>query len=363
MEAGTVTGVVFGMLDQAFVDTHVIAEFVAMIGWMFVDALQKQVVPLVLFSPLTGVTGIGDIRVPGGVGANPSAISLRDGLRDHARHRAGVPDRARRGLRTGGDRRLRRHCGEGADCLNVFAEIGLFIQLHLLGTRSILLKLLSWPNPTTFIELMRPAQVFAVSRVSSNATIRIIRRSVTERVGVDEGVASFCVSFGATVDMDGIAIMQDVATMFLATSTASALESRAWAAVVGMAILATIGTASMTGAGLVMPTMVLTRVGLPIEGIAIILGVGRRMDMIRMVVNITGDAVVTTIVARGPGQGGRGNLRRSRYLRHHRRRANHPAARHAGPVTPRPCRHARRGLDLIPPRGAATAAEMRKRTR
>jgi len=178
----------------------------------------------------------------------------------------------------------------------------LALMLHLFGTLSILLKVLSGLNPLTFMSKMRPAQIFAFSTASSNATIPVTYRSVTERVGVDKGVASFCVPFGATINMDGTAIMQGVATVFLANVYGIDLGISGYVTVVGMAILASIGTAGVPGVGLVMLTMVLSQVGLPIEGIAIILGVDRLMDMIRTAVNITGDAVVTTIVAKGEGK-------------------------------------------------------------
>jgi Na+/H+-dicarboxylate symporter len=102
--------------------------------------------------------------------------------------------------------------------------------------------------------------------------------------------------------MDGTAIMQGVATVFLANVYGIELGLGGYITVIGMAILASIGTAGVPGVGLVMLTMVLSQVGLPIEGIAIILGVDRLMDMIRTAVNITGDAVVTTIVAKGEGK-------------------------------------------------------------
>jgi len=176
------------------------------------------------------------------------------------------------------------------------------LLLHLFVTLMLLLKVTTGLNPLTFIQKMRPAQIFAFSTASSNATIPVTYRCVTERVGVNNSVASFSIPFGATINMDGTAIMQGVATVFLANVYGVDLGVSGYLTVIGMAVLASIGTAGVPGVGLVMLTMVLGQVGLPVEGIALILGVDRLMDMIRTVVNVTGDAVVTTIVAKGEGQ-------------------------------------------------------------
>ncbi len=176
------------------------------------------------------------------------------------------------------------------------------LLLHLFGTLMLYLKLFSGLSPVTFLQKIRPAQIFAFSTASSNATIPVTLRCVTERIGVNNSVASFTVPFGATINMDGTAIMQGVATVFLANVYGIDLGLGGYLTVIAMAVLASIGTAGVPGVGLVMLTMVLGQVGLPIEGIALILGVDRLMDMIRTVVNITGDAVVSTIVAKGEGQ-------------------------------------------------------------
>ena len=161
--------------------------------------------------------------------------------------------------------------------------------LHLFVTLMLILKLMSGLSPMTFIAKIRPAQIFAFSTASSNATIPITYRCTTERMGADNSVASFTVPFGATINMDGTAIMQGVATVFLANVYGVTLGLGGYLTVIAMAVLASIGTAGVPGVGLVMLTMVLTQVGLPIEGIALILGVDRLMDMIRTAVNITGE--------------------------------------------------------------------------
>jgi Na+/H+-dicarboxylate symporter len=170
--------------------------------------------------------------------------------------------------------------------------------LHLFVTLMLILYVFSGLTPMAFLRKIRPAQIFAFSTASSNATIPVTMRCVTERMGVDNSVASFTVPFGATINMDGTAIMQGVATVFLANVYGIDLGIGGYVTVIAMAVLASIGTAGVPGVGLVMLTMVLTQVGLPIEGIAIILGVDRLMDMIRTAVNITGDAVVSVIVAK-----------------------------------------------------------------
>jgi Na+/H+-dicarboxylate symporter len=122
---------------------------------------------------------------------------------------------------------------------------------------------------------------------------------VTERLGVKNSVASFTVPLGATINMDGTAIMQGVATVFIANVYGVELGLGGYLTVIGMAVLASIGTAGVPGVGLIMLAMVLNQVGLPLEGIGIIMGVDRLLDMCRTSVNITGDAMVSTVVAKG----------------------------------------------------------------
>jgi len=145
---------------------------------------------------------------------------------------------------------------------------------------------------------MRPAHIFAFSTASSNATIPVTLQVVEKRLGVDNSTAAFTVPLGATINMDGTAIMQGVATVFIANVYAIDLGVSDYLTVVGMSILASIGTAGVPGVGLIMLAMVFNQVGLPVEGIGLILGVDRILDMIRTAVNITGDATVTCIVAR-----------------------------------------------------------------
>ena len=121
-------------------------------------------------------------------------------------------------------------------------------------------------------------------------------------MGVHNSVAGFTVPLGATVNMDGTAIMQGVATVFIAQVYGVDLSLGAFLSVILTATLASIGTAAVPGVGLITLAMVLSQVGLPVEGIALIIGVDRLLDMVRTAVNVTGDSVVSVIVAHGENQ-------------------------------------------------------------
>lgn len=175
------------------------------------------------------------------------------------------------------------------------------LLLHALGFYSILLKLLSGLNPVELLKKMRPAQVFAFSTASSAATIPVTLSTVEKRLGVDNKIAAFTVPLGATINMDGTAIMQGVATVFISQMYGVEIGLMGYLTVILTATLASIGTAGVPGVGLIMLAMVLQQVGLPLEGIAIVMGVDRLLDMVRTAVNITGDAVVSTIVAKSEG--------------------------------------------------------------
>lgn len=179
-----------------------------------------------------------------------------------------------------------------------FFTVVLVLVLHLCLTQMILLKLLARVNPLIFLRKMRTAILFAFSTSSSNATIPVTLKAVEQKVGVDNSTASFVVPFGATINMDGTAIMQGVATVFIANVYGIELGLMGYLTVIVMAVLASIGTAGVPGVGLIMLAMVLNQVGLPVEGIALIMGVDRLLDMMRTAVNVTGDAMTTTIVAR-----------------------------------------------------------------
>ncbi|MDE0841851.1 MAG: dicarboxylate/amino acid:cation symporter [Porticoccaceae bacterium] len=175
------------------------------------------------------------------------------------------------------------------------------LMLHCLGTYSLLLRALTGLSPLRFFANMREPMAFAFSTASSGATMPVTLRAVKNNVGVDNSVASFTVPLGATVNMDGTAILQGVATVFIAQAYNIDLGVEAYLMVILTATLASIGTAAVPGVGLVMLVMVLNQVGLPAEGISLIIGVDRLLDMCRTAVNVAGDGVVSTIVAHSEG--------------------------------------------------------------
>ena len=182
-----------------------------------------------------------------------------------------------------------------------FLVLGILL-LHALVTYPLILKLLSGLSPRPFLSKIREVQIFAFSTASSNATIPVTLRTVEENLGVKNSVASFTVPLGATINMDGTAIMQGVATVFIAQAYTMGLDLTDYLMVVATATLASIGTAGVPGVGLIMLSMVLTQVGLPVEGIALIIGVDRLLDMVRTAVNVTGDSAISCIVAKGEGE-------------------------------------------------------------
>ena len=182
-----------------------------------------------------------------------------------------------------------------------FGVVVVVLLLHATVTLMMLLKLLAGVSPVMFLRKMRTVQIFAFSTASSNATIPVTLRTTEKRLGVDNPTASFIVPFGATINMDGTAIMQGVATVFIANVYGIDLGLSGYLTVIGMAVLASIGTAGVPGVGLIMLAMVFNQVGLPVEGIALIMGVDRLLDMLRTAVNVTGDAAITSIVAKSEG--------------------------------------------------------------
>ena len=183
-----------------------------------------------------------------------------------------------------------------------FVTVVLVLLIHACVVYPALLMTLAQLNPVTFFAKMRNVQLFAFSTASSNATLPITMRAVEDRLGVDNRIASFSLPLGATLNMDGTAIMQGVATVFIAQAYGIDLTALDYLTVIATATLASIGTAGVPGVGLVMLSLVLTQVGLPVEGIALIIGVDRLLDMLRTAVNVTGDATVSCIVAKSENQ-------------------------------------------------------------
>jgi Na+/H+-dicarboxylate symporter len=183
-----------------------------------------------------------------------------------------------------------------------FGTVVLVLLIQALFVYPAILTVLARLNPIMFLNKMRNVQLFAFSTASSNATLPVTMRTVEKRLGVDNRVASFSLPLGATLNMDGTAIMQGVATVFIAQAYGIELSAIDFLTVIATATLASIGTAGVPGVGLVMLSMVLTQVGLPVEGIALIIGVDRLLDMMRTAVNVTGDATVTCVVAKSEQQ-------------------------------------------------------------
>ncbi len=400
MALGIILGLIFnlsGMMEvpegakAGFVNQFVVNGAFHIVGKMFVNMLKMLVVPLVFFSLICGVTGIGDIRMLGRVGTKSFALymlttaiaiatailiaaslGIGDGLNlESAANFTGkdapplsqvlidiIPKNPVAAMANGDmlpiiffsimvgvSMLMVGHKAkpfiEGAEVANeimmkmvniimalapyaVFAliakavaNLGLdllaslagyvlvlvgALMFHLFVTLMITLKVFSGLSPIMFLKKIRNVQVFAFSTASSNATIPVTMRTVTQRFGVNNSVASFTVPFGATINMDGTAIMQGVATVFIANVYGVDLGMGGYLTVILMSVLASIGTAGVPGVGLIMLSMVFTQVGLPVEGIGLVLGVDRLMDMIRTAVNVSGDAAVSSIVAKSEGK-------------------------------------------------------------
>ena len=171
------------------------------------------------------------------------------------------------------------------------------LAIQCFGVYQILLKLFTGLNPVKFIRKFFPVMAFAFSTATSNATIPLSIDTLHKKMGVSKKISSFTIPLGATINMDGTSIMQGVAVMFAAQAFGIHLTPMDYVTVIGTATLASIGTAGIPSVGLVTLTMVFNSVGLPVEAIGIIMGIDRILDMARTAVNITGDAVCTTIVA------------------------------------------------------------------
>ena len=389
-----VAGILLGLIINisglyspgSFTQVYIVDGFFHVIGKLFVNALKMLVVPLVFFSLVCGVLGIGDIRLLGRVGGKSfglylltTALAVALALTVAATFAIGagleatptepfsgkapsildsiigiVPSNP---IKAMADSNMLAviffslvfgicalACGDKVQSVNQlldqlntimmkmvelimhFAPYAVFCLLakavsqlgfdllksligyvlvlagvlifHGMVVIPLLLKVFSGLNPITFINKVRATQLFAFSTASSSATIPVTLRTTEKRLGADGSVASFTVPFGATINMDGTAMMQGVATVFIANIYGIDLGLVEYLTVIFMAVLASVGTAGVPSVGLVMLTMVFAQVNLPVEGIALILGVDRIMDMIRTTVNVTGDAMVTCVVAK-----------------------------------------------------------------
>jgi Na+/H+-dicarboxylate symporter len=193
------------------------------------------------------------------------------------------------------------------------------LAIHMGTIYSLAVWIFARMNPLFFFRGMRPAQLIAFTTSSSNATLPVNIQCAEENLGVPKDIASFVLPLGATINMDGTALYQGVAAVFIAQVYGIPLTIVDQVTIVLMATLASIGTAGVPSVGIITLTMVLRTVGLPLEGIALILGVDRILDMCRTIVNITGDASAAVMVAATEGT-----------LRKPTRNANHGAGPRAG---------------------------------
>ncbi|PHS20195.1 MAG: dicarboxylate/amino acid:cation symporter [Kangiella sp.] len=378
-------------VDGSFTNQYVVNGLFHTVGALFINALRMLVVPLVLFSLICGVCGIGDIKLLGRIGSKSfalymmtTAVAIATAITIAAVFEIGkgmnaptdavfnaqtppplsqvlidiIPTNPIQAMANGEMLSIiffammvgisillvgkkAKGLVENVELMNevmmkmvgivmslapyavfcllarAMANLGMellwqliwyvsvlvgALMFHMLITLQGTLMIFSGLNPIKFLKKMRNAQIFAFSTSSSNATIPVTLRTVTNRLGVNNSVASFTVPFGATINMDGTAIMQGVATVFIANVYGVDLGISGYLTVILMSVLASIGTAGVPGVGLIMLSMVFAQVGLPMEGIGLILGVDRILDMIRTSVNVTGDAVVSAIVAKSEGK-------------------------------------------------------------
>ncbi|MGI9334754.1 MAG: dicarboxylate/amino acid:cation symporter [Gammaproteobacteria bacterium] len=156
-------------------------------------------------------------------------------------------------------------------------------------------------SPVRFFKGITSAQAVAFTTTSSSGTLPVTLECVQRNLGVSRPVSSFVLPLGATINMDGTALYQGVAALFIAQAYGVDLSTGAYITIILTSTLASIGSAGVPGAGLIMLTLVLTSVGLPLEGIALIAGIDRILDMARTTVNVTGDAMVSVLISKGEG--------------------------------------------------------------
>jgi|TARA_B110000263_G_scaffold229078_1_gene222562 Na+/H+-dicarboxylate symporter len=193
--------------------------------------------------------------------------------------------------------------------LNIFGDLAQYVLIlifvlafHLIFTYSLILKSFANLSPLIFYRKMKNVALFAFSTSSSAATIPVTLKTVTDDLGVKKDVSSFVVPVGATINMDGTAIMQGLATMFIASTVGVDLTLIQYGQIVILAIVTSIGTAAVPSAGTVTLALILGSLGLPLDAIGLILAVDRILDMIRTAVNVCGDAAVSCIVAKSENE-------------------------------------------------------------
>jgi Na+/H+-dicarboxylate symporter len=183
-----------------------------------------------------------------------------------------------------------------------FINVVVILILHAVIVYPLLLKVITGLNPLILLSKLREVAVFAFSSASSSATLPLTIATARQKLGVSRSVSSFTLPLGATINMDGTAIMQGIATVFIAQAYQVDLSTVDLLMVVFTATLASVGAAGVPGVGLILLAVVLQQVNLPVEGIALIFGIDRLLDMARTVVNVTGDSTIATIVAKTEGE-------------------------------------------------------------
>jgi len=178
-----------------------------------------------------------------------------------------------------------------------FFTVVFVLLFHFLFTFSILIKFFTALNPVKFFQKLKDVVIFTFSTSSSSASIPFTLKAAEEKYGIDKSIGTFTVPLGATINMDGTAIMQGCATFFLASLYGIDLGMNEIVAIVITATIASIGTAGIPSAGIIMLTVIFTQIGIPLEGITLLLGVDRLLDMMRTSVNVSGDICISCVIA------------------------------------------------------------------
>jgi len=181
--------------------------------------------------------------------------------------------------------------------MGYFMTVVAVLLLHFFITFSLLLKIFTRLDPIIFYRNIKDVLVFTFSTSSSSASIPFTLKTANEKCGVDKSISTFSIPLGATINMDGTAIMQGCATFFLASLYGIDLGINEILTIVITATIASIGTAGIPSAGIIMLTVIFTQIGIPLEGITLLLGVDRLLDMMRTSVNVSGDLCISCIVA------------------------------------------------------------------
>lgn len=183
-----------------------------------------------------------------------------------------------------------------------FIGVVIILFIHCLVTYQGILVLFGKYNPIKFFKGFAPTMMIGFSTASSSACLPSSLKTVQENFGVSKTISSFTIPLGNTINMDGTAVMQGIATIFIAQIYGKDLTMAHYISIILTATLASIGTAGVPGVGVIMLGMVLVQVGLPLEGIGLVMGIDRFVDMFRTMINITGDAVCTLVIAKTEGE-------------------------------------------------------------